>query len=77
MKILSAFATFTFLALSSNVSMAEECDPGFHHPTNDPGICVPDTATSVPEPGSFALLAIGAGAAAFAWTRRRDKKVKL
>ncbi len=28
----------------------------------------------VPEPGSFALLAIGAGAAAIVWARGRNKK---
>jgi hypothetical protein len=30
--------------------------------------------SSVPEPGSFALLAIGAGAAAIVWARKRNKK---
>lgn len=29
---------------------------------------------TVPEPGSFALLAIGAGAAAIVWARGRNKK---
>jgi hypothetical protein len=39
--------------------------------------CMPALAkggNTVPEPGSFALLAIGAGAAAIAWASKRNKK---
>ncbi len=60
MKILTAISSFALFALSSTAALAG--------PVTGP---VPGT---IPEPGSFALLAIGAGAAAIVWARGRNKK---
>lgn len=58
MKIISAISSFTLLALSSVSVFAA-------------GGTAPNP---LPEPGSFALLAIGVGAAAVVWARGRNKK---
>jgi hypothetical protein len=74
MKTLSTLAALAVMAMSSNFAMAELiCPTGFVDDGN--GICVSVTGShTVPEPSSFALLAIGAGAGAFVWARRRNKK---
>jgi hypothetical protein len=61
MKILATLSFLALLALSSMSALAGGADPD-------------DPVNQLPEPGSFALLAIGAGAAAIVWARGRNKK---
>ena len=74
MKVFSTFATVILLSLSTTSAFAEVlCPDGTAAPNDDITKCSTQP-NPIPEPGSFALLAIGAGAAAFAWSRRRTKK---
>lgn len=58
MKILTPLYSLALFALACMPALAFDTGGG----------------NTVPEPGSFALLAIGAGAAAIAWASKRNKK---
>ena len=66
MKTLTAAQSVLLFLFSSMSAFAKTC-------FNDAGQVVSCTPTTVPEPGSLALLAVGAAVGAAVWLRNRNK----
>lgn len=66
MKIATYIQTALLLLLSSMPAFAKTC-------FNQAGQVIPCTGTDLPEPGSIALLTIGAAVGAAVWLRNRNK----
>jgi hypothetical protein len=64
MKKMSTILSGLLLSLASFQAFAQDNMPG------GPG----GPGASIPEPGALALLAVGAAAAAIAWSRGKNKK---
>ena len=66
MKTLTAVQSVLLFLLSSVPAFAKTC-------YDQAGNVVPCTPTNIPEPGSLALLAVGAAVGAAVWLRNRNK----